>query len=85
MCTITRANIIKYWASDPPPQEMPLDRIMPIGYPLSFPDLASLTAEEWALLKPIVEKHPEYLTARVPVKFVPSIVDASKILGRSLQ
>jgi hypothetical protein len=84
MCTMSRANIIRYWASDPPPQKMPLDCIMPIGYPLSFPDLESLNAEEWALLKPIVEKHPEYLTGRV-VKFVPSLVAKPQPIGGQVQ
>ena len=56
---ITRENIIKYWFSEPV-------RDYREGYlnfnQIPFPDLQTLTIEERNALRPILARHPEYLT-----------------------
>ena len=60
--TLIRANIIRYWASGPTREPEPEGDGVWIhwGHPC-FPDVATLTAEEMDLLRPVLAAHPEYL------------------------
>lgn len=63
---ITRANIIKYWASGPDWTRVP-EGYFDLNFSKPcFPDLATLTAEEKELLRPAIERHPEYLLGAIP-------------------
>ena len=60
--TMTRANIIRYWASGPPQETAPGGDGIWIhwGRPC-FPDVATLSPAEKELLRPVLAAHPEYL------------------------
>lgn len=55
---ITREGIIRYWLSEPARHYKP-------GYfnlsELPFPDLNELSREEREALRPVLQRHPEYL------------------------
>lgn len=63
--TITRANIIKYWASGPAWEPVP-DGYVSLNFSRPcFPDLATLSPEEKDLLRPAIAAHPEYLLGAI--------------------
>ena len=51
--------MVEYWASEPEIRREP-DGFIILGN-CPFPDIRELSAEEKELLRPILEKHPEYL------------------------
>lgn len=58
---ITRANILKFWLSEPSVEPCPagyayLDFSRP-----SFPDMKTLSFEERDAFRPVLERHSEYL------------------------
>jgi hypothetical protein len=63
--TITRANVIKYWASGPTWTPVPEGYIALDFSRPCFPDLATLSPEEKDLLRPALAAHPEYLCGAI--------------------
>ncbi len=55
---MTSEGIVRYWLSEPVRHYEP-DTFNPNDVP--FPDLDRLTQKQRARLKPVLERHPEYL------------------------
>jgi len=56
---ITGENLIRYWAAEPV-RDPVKDCCIRIGG-ICLPDLATLSPEEKKILRPVLERHPEYL------------------------
>jgi hypothetical protein len=56
---IARENLIRYWSKSPHVTPCPEGYITLGGVP--FPNITRLTAAERSLLRPVLQRHPEYL------------------------
>ena len=63
---LTHRGVVEYWASEPKIRREP-DGFIILGN-CPFPDIRKLSAEEKELLRPILEKHPEYLEHEIWVE-----------------
>ncbi len=57
---IFRQQIIEYWSSGPTVKPIPKGYIC-LANRLYFPDVVTLSPAEKEILRPVIERHPEYL------------------------
>jgi hypothetical protein len=55
----TRKNMIAHWLSEPVCEPLPEGCIRVGG--IGFPDVETLSHEEKRILRPVIERHPQYL------------------------
>ena len=63
---LTRAEIIKYWAKGPLSH---LSQGVLMEDSIPFPDVEWLTTAERDILRPVLERHPEYLIFEIPYRY----------------
>lgn len=64
---ITREGIVEHWRREPQARIVP-DGYICLNWHVHFPDVETLSPDEKKILKPVLERHPEYLRHEIVVR-----------------